>query len=118
MSPISKLSGGQRQKLFIVLSLIPNPQVLFLDELTTGLDPRARRDIWTHLLNLKDQGITIFLTSHFMDEVEILCDRITILKKGVEIFSGTVEDSILKSGCKNFENAYLWYTEDEKYEYI
>ncbi len=117
-TPISKLSGGQRQKLFIVLALIPNPQVLFLDELTTGLDPRARRDIWNHLLKLKNQGITIFLTSHFMDEIEILCDRITILRKGAEIFNGTVKESILKSGCKNFEDAYLWYTEGENYEYI
>lgn len=81
-SPISQLSGGQKQKLFIVLSLIPKPKVLFLDEITTGLDPKARRDVWKILKSLKDKGITILLTSHFMDEVENLCDNILILKKG------------------------------------
>src|SRR5574344_356479 len=80
-SPISSLSGGEKQKIFIVLSLIPNPKILFLDELTTGLDPKARRDVWNILLSLKNRGITIMITSHFMDEVEKLCDRILIIKE-------------------------------------
>ena len=75
-SLVSELSGGQKQRLFIVLALIPNPEVVFLDELTTGLDTKARRDVWKSLSELKEKGITILLTSHFMDEVEALCDRI------------------------------------------
>ena len=76
--PVKELSGGQRQRLFIVLALIPNPEVVFLDELTTGLDAKARREVWNILSDLKKQGVTIFLTSHFMDEVEKLCERICI----------------------------------------
>ena len=101
------LSGGERQRLFIVLALIPNPQVVFLDELTTGLDARARRDVWKILKELKEGGLTIFLTSHFMDEVEALCDEICILKKGRAVFYGTVAQARKKSGCGNFEDAYL-----------
>ena len=77
-SPVKSLSGGERQRLFIVLALIPKPQVVFLDELTTGLDARARRGVWKILKELKDGGLTIFLTSHFMDEVEALLSLIHI----------------------------------------
>ena len=70
---VKSLSGGERQRLFIVLALIPNPELVFLDELTTGLDAKARRDVWKILSDLKGKGLTIFLTSHFMDEVEALC---------------------------------------------
>ena len=73
---VKSLSGGERQRLFIVLALIPNPELVFLDELTTGLDAKARRGVWKTLAELKQQGLTIFLTSHFMDEVEALCDEI------------------------------------------
>ncbi|MGN9164479.1 ABC transporter ATP-binding protein [Tissierellaceae bacterium HCP3S3_D8] len=113
-SPVSELSGGQRQKLFIILALIPNPKVVFLDELTTGLDTKARRDVWKCLSDLKQGGLTIFLTSHFMDEVEALCDRIMILKKGNVAFTGTVEEAIKSSPYENFEDVYLWYAEEEK----
>lgn len=112
-SLVSELSGGQRQKLFIVLALIPNPKVVFLDELTTGLDTKARREVWHCLSRLKEQGLTIFLTSHFMDEVEALCDRIAILKKGQIVFTGTVTDAIQNSPHKDFEDVYLWYAEEE-----
>ena len=88
---VKSLSGGERQRLFIVLALIPRPELVFLDELTTGLDARARCGVWKTLEALKEQGLTIFLTSHFMDEVEVLCDEICILKKGVPVFRGTVE---------------------------
>lgn len=115
-SQISELSGGQKQRLFIILALIPNPEVVFLDELTTGLDARARRDVWKGLLDLKEKGLTIFLTSHFMDEVEILCDKIWILKKGSSTFYGTVEESIEKSPFEKLEEAYLWYTDEEEIE--
>jgi ABC-2 type transport system ATP-binding protein len=113
-SAVKNLSGGQRQRLFIVLALIPKPQVVFLDELTTGLDTKARRDVWTILKNLKQKGLTIFMTSHFMDEVEELCDEICILKQGRTVFYGTVADAINSSPCDNFEDAYLWYAEEEE----
>lgn len=111
--PVKELSGGQRQRLFIVLALIPNPEVVFLDELTTGLDAKARREVWNILSDLKKQGVTIFLTSHFMDEVEKLCDQICILKKGKAVFHGTVSEAIKNSPCNQLEDAYLWYTEEE-----
>lgn len=112
-SPVSELSGGQRQKLFIILALIPNPKVVFLDELTTGLDTKARREVWNSLSALKRNGLTVLLTSHFMDEVEALCDRICILKKGQAVFYGTVNEAIQNSPYEDFEDVYLWYAEGE-----
>lgn len=119
-SPVTELSGGQKQRLFIVLALIPKPEVVFLDELTTGLDAKARRDVWKILSDLKANGLTIFLTSHFMDEVEVLCDRICILKQGKTIFYGSVSEAVHSSPYEKLEDAYLWYTgeEDETYENI
>ncbi|WP_434282246.1 ABC transporter ATP-binding protein [Clostridium botulinum] len=113
---VSELSGGEKQRLFIILALIPNPEVVFLDELTTGLDVKARRDVWKCLLNLKKQGLTIFLTSHFMDEVEVLCDKICILKNGVIDFYGTVEEAVAVSPYEKFEDAYLWFVDEEELE--
>ena len=113
---ISQLSGGQKQRLFIVLALIPNPEVVFLDELTTGLDAKARRNVWKCLANLKIKGLTMILTSHFMDEVEALCDRIMILKKGKSVFCGTVSEAVEFSPFHDLEEAYLWYTEEEENE--
>lgn len=113
-SPVNELSGGEKQRLFVVLSLIPNPKIVFLDEITTGLDTKARRKIWEYLLYLKKKGTTIFLTSHFMDEAEVLCDRIGILKDGEFIFYGTVCEAIKTSCSENLESAYLWYTREEK----
>lgn len=115
---VKELSGGERQRLFIVLALIPNPELVFLDELTTGLDARARRDVWNILDKLKKQGLSILLTSHYMDEIEALCDEILILKKGKTVFYGTVEEAKSKSGKNNFEDAYFWYTEEENHENI
>lgn len=112
-SMVKDLSGGQRQKLFIVLALIPRPQVVFLDELTTGLDAKARREVWKILSDLKEKGLTIFLTSHFMDEVEALCDTICILKHGKSVFYGTVKEAIGVSPYDKFEDAYLWYSDEE-----
>lgn len=111
---VKSLSGGERQRLFIVLALIPNPKVVFLDELTTGLDAKARRTVWKILEDLKKQGLTIFLTSHFMDEVEALCDEICILQKGETAFYGTVEEAKAQSGCEKFEDAYLKFSDEEE----
>ncbi|MGN0533918.1 MAG: ABC transporter ATP-binding protein [Eubacterium sp.] len=110
---VKNLSGGERQRLFIVLALIPNPQLVFLDELTTGLDAKARREVWKILSDLKNKGLTIFLTSHFMDEVEALCDEICILKQGKIVFQGTVEQAKEARGCDKFEDAYLAISGEE-----
>lgn len=107
---VSQLSGGERQRLSVLLALIPNPELVFLDELTTGLDTRARREVWQYLKELKKGGLTIVLTSHFMDEVEVLCDRALILKKGEPQICGTIEEITEGSPCSCFEEAYLWYT--------
>lgn len=110
---VKSLSGGERQRLFIVLALIPDPQLVFLDELTTGLDAKARRDVWKILEGLKRKGLTIFLTSHFMDEVEALCDEICILKNGRAVFYGTVAQAKEQCGCEKFEDAYLVLSGEE-----
>ena len=81
-SYFDKLSGGQKQRLFIALSLINDPQLIFLDELTTGLDPQARRTTWDLISSVRNKGKTIFLTTHFMEEAEKLCDRVAIMDKG------------------------------------
>ena len=81
-TPFSKLSGGQKQRLFIALALLPNPQLVFLDELTTGLDPQARHAIWDLVRDVQSEGKTILLTTHFMEEAERLCDRVAILDHG------------------------------------
>ncbi len=78
----SKLSGGQKQRLFIALALLPDPQLVFLDELTTGLDPQARRNIWGLIREVQKRGRTVILTTHFMEEAEYLCDRVAILDHG------------------------------------
>ena len=110
---VKSLSGGERQRLFIVLALIPNPELVFLDELTTSLDAKARRDVWKILSELKAGGLTILLTSHFMDEVEALCDEICILRQGKAVFYGTVEQAGTQSGCEKFEDAYLKLSGEE-----
>ncbi|MDQ0271609.1 ABC transporter ATP-binding protein [Cytobacillus purgationiresistens] len=110
---VSELSGGERQKLCILLAMMGQPDVIFLDELTTGLDPLARREVWSTLQNLKDLGVTIFLTSHFMDEVENLCDEILVLKNGQTLISGTVPEVIAYSGGKNMDDAFIKLIEGE-----
>ncbi len=81
-SYFDKLSGGQKQRLFIALALINDPELIFLDELTTGLDPQARRTTWDLISSVRNKGKTIFLTTHFMEEAEKLCDRVAIMDKG------------------------------------
>ena len=110
---IPSLSGGERQKLSVLLALLPKPDVIFLDELTTGLDTSARREVWKQLETLKSKGVTILLTSHYMDEVEALCDRICLLKDGKEIITGTVENIIKESPYDTLEEAYLWFMGEE-----
>ncbi|MGV9316941.1 ABC transporter ATP-binding protein [Streptomyces sp. NPDC003691] len=78
----AKLSGGQKQRLFIALALIGSPRVVVLDELTTGLDPRARRETWSLIEDIRDSGVTVLLVTHFMEEAERLCDRIALIDRG------------------------------------
>lgn len=108
---VEKLSGGERQKLSILLALLPQPEILFLDELTTGLDTAARRGIWESLKAWKEKGVTIVLTTHYMEEAAYLCDHILILKQGRAIKEGTVEEVI--GNYENLEEAFLHYMEEE-----
>ena len=111
---VSRLSGGERQKLSVVLALIGDPEIVFLDELTTGLDVVARREVWRTLKQLKAQGLTIFLTTHYMEEAEALCDRVCIIKSGKKVTEGTIGEVIAASGQNNLENAYLFFMGEEK----
>jgi ABC-2 type transport system ATP-binding protein len=90
------LSGGQKQRLFIALALIHEPEVVFLDELTTGLDPQARRAIWSLVTGIRDRGTTVFLTTHLMEEAERLCDRVAIIEHGRIIEMGTPAELVHK----------------------
>jgi ABC-2 type transport system ATP-binding protein len=90
------LSGGQKQRLFIALALIHEPEVVFLDELTTGLDPQARRAIWQLVTGIRDRGTTVFLTTHLMEEAERLCDRVAIIEHGRLIEMGTPAELVRK----------------------
>lgn len=84
----TKLSGGQRQRLLLALALVNDPDIVFLDEPTTGLDPQARRNFWTLIENIKARGKTVILTTHYMDEAELLCDELVIMDQGRIIAEG------------------------------
>src|ERR1700756_960373 len=92
------LSGGQKQRLFIALALINDPEVVFLDELTTGLDPQSRRAIWDLVRGIRERGKTVFLTTHLMEEAERLCDRVAIMEHGRIIDMDTPE-SLVRRHC-------------------
>lgn len=93
-SYVEQLSGGQKQRFSIATALINKPRVLFLDEPTTGLDPQARRHLWDLVQSIKQQGITVVLTTHYMDEAELLCDRIAIMDNGKIITIDTPKNLI------------------------
>lgn len=92
------LSGGQKQRLFIALALINDPEVVFLDELTTGLDPQSRRAIWDLVQGIRERGKTVFLTTHLMEEAERLCDRVAIIEHG-RIIDIDRPESLVKRHC-------------------
>lgn len=110
---VERLSGGEKQKLSIVIALLSSPDIIFLDELTTGLDVSARREVWNILKQLKEEGVTIVLTTHYMEEAQILCDHVMILKEGRALQKGSVEELIAKSPYDSLEDAYLWYCDEE-----
>ena len=89
-----ELSGGQRQRLAVALALVNDPELLFLDEPTTGLDPAARRSLWTIVTSLRSEGKSILLTTHYMEEAEILCDRVAIMDHGKILAAGTVSELV------------------------
>jgi ABC-2 type transport system ATP-binding protein len=91
---LSKLSGGQKQRIFIALALLNDPQIVFLDELTTGLDPQSRRAMWDLVWEIQSQGKTVFLTTHFMEEAERLCDRVAIVGHGKIVALDTPQNLI------------------------
>lgn len=93
-SNFHSLSGGQRQRLFIALALVNNPKVVFLDEMTTGLDPAARRVAWDLIRAIREKGATVVLVTHFMDEAEALCDRLAVVDHGKVIASDTPQGLI------------------------
>tara|TARA_R110001583_G_scaffold129277_5_gene280950 strand:+ start:1413 stop:2324 length:912 start_codon:yes stop_codon:yes gene_type:complete len=98
------LSGGQRQRLLLALALINDPEIIFLDEPTTGLDPHARRNFWQLIKNIKAQNKTIILTTHYMDEAEQLCDDIVIMDQGKIIESGTPHQLL----SKHFKDVFIY----------
>jgi ABC-2 type transport system ATP-binding protein len=104
------LSGGLKQRVGVALSLVNDPDIVFLDEPTTGLDPKARREVWQVISNLRNRGKTIFLTTHYMEEAEYLADHIAIIHKGKIIAEGSLSDLIERYGekttlyIKNFQN--------------
>jgi ABC-2 type transport system ATP-binding protein len=103
------LSGGQKQRLFIALALINDPEIVFLDELTTGLDPQARRAIWALVRGIRDRGKTVFLTTHLMEEAERLCDRVAIIDHG-RIVDIDTPDALIARHCP--ERTVVLTTED------
>jgi ABC-2 type transport system ATP-binding protein len=99
-SRIASLSGGQKQRLCVGLALVNDPEVLFLDEPTTGLDPQARHNIWSIIEKLRDRGKTIIMTTHYMEEAEHLCRRLAIVDLGKIIAMGTPEELVHRSGLE------------------
>lgn len=113
-----KMSGGQKQRFSIATTLINKPKVIFLDEPTTGLDPQARRNLWDLILQIREEGTTVMITTHYMDEAEVLCDRVGIMNEGKIIQLDTPKnliDKLIKSGFKkekevqqaNLEDVFL-----------
>jgi ABC-2 type transport system ATP-binding protein len=98
---VKKLSGGQKQRLSLACALVGDPEVLFLDEPTTGLDPQARRQIWDIVQALRAEGKTVLLTTHYMEEAQRLCDRVAILDHGAEIALGTPAELIASLGAEH-----------------
>ncbi|WP_055480443.1 ABC transporter ATP-binding protein [Sphaerimonospora mesophila] len=94
----AKLSGGQRQRLSIALALVGDPKIAILDELTTGLDPQARRDTWELIERIRDRGVTVILVTHFMEEVERLCDRVAVISAGRVLAVDTPAGLIARAG--------------------
>ncbi|MGC1177085.1 MAG: ABC transporter ATP-binding protein, partial [Candidatus Saccharimonadales bacterium] len=100
-----QLSGGQRQRLSIATALVHSPKVFFLDEPTTGLDPQARRNLWDLIQQVRDRGVTVIMTTHYLDEAELLCDRVAIMDDGKIIALDTPKNLIKQLLKRGFTKA-------------
>jgi ABC-2 type transport system ATP-binding protein len=116
-----ELSGGQKQRFSIATTLINRPKIIFLDEPTTGLDPQARRNLWDLVKNIRKQGTTVIITTHYMDEAEYLCDRVAIIESGKIVALATPDkliDDLVASGFErpkqvkkaNLEDVFIHLT--------
>ncbi|MBF9130616.1 ABC transporter ATP-binding protein [Plantactinospora sp. S1510] len=103
----AKLSGGQKQRLSVALALVGNPRIAVLDELTTGLDPQARRDTWQLVRDVRDRGVTVVLVTHFMDEAERLCDRLAVVRAGEVVAIDTPANLIARTELPGIERPSL-----------
>lgn len=112
-TPFEKLSGGQQQRLSIALALTGRPRVVVLDELTTGLDPRARRRIWDTVAQLREDGVTVVLVSHAMEEVERLCDRVALLDAGRVVALDSPTGLAALAGAETLDDAFVALTGHE-----
>jgi ABC-2 type transport system ATP-binding protein len=121
---VKELSGGQRQRFSIATTLINQPKIVFLDEPTTGLDPQARRNLWDLILDIRRKGATVIITTHYMDEAEVLCDRVAIIDSGKIIAIDTPDhliDNLLATGFErpktmkaaNLEDVFIQMTGHE-----
>ncbi|WP_327085091.1 ATP-binding cassette domain-containing protein [Nonomuraea sp. NBC_01738] len=99
------LSGGQKRRFDLAFGLIHDPALLFLDEPTTGLDPQSRANLWKHVRTLRDQGLTVFLTTHYLDEADALCDRVIIIDRGAVVAEGAPAE--LKTGGRTLDEVFL-----------
>ncbi|MEE1938061.1 ABC transporter ATP-binding protein [Streptomyces sp. TRM 70361] len=106
----NKLSGGQAQRLSIACALVHDPELVFLDEPTTGLDPQARRNLWDLLRDINEEGRTVVLTTHYMDEAETLCDRVAVMDHGRVLRVGAPADLVAELGVRSLEDVFLQLT--------
>lgn len=104
---VEKYSGGMKRRLSLILALIHDPQIIFLDEPTIGMDPQSRRSVWDFIKELKNENKTIFLTTHYMEEAETLCDRVGIVNFGKLIAVDTPKNLILKNGVNSLEEVFI-----------
>ena len=109
-SSFGKLSGGQKQRVSIALALVGQPELAILDELTTGLDPHARRETWRLVEGVRASGVTVLLVTHFMDEAERLCDRVAIFDAGRVVVTGTPAELRAAAGASTLDDAFVSLT--------
>lgn len=114
---VSQLSGGMRRRVVLARALINNPEIIILDEPTVGLDIQSRNIIWEKLLELKHTGVSIIITSHYMNEIEYLTDRVLIIHSGVIKEEGTVEELVARYGVENLEELFLLLTGTAREEF-